>query len=458
MLLAITTHITQNVASVPFLWVLPLSLYLVTFILCFDGQGWYRRALFLPAAALLALAMVAGLVWRLTFPDGAPWIGAERAVMPIVQAVPLYALGLFTVCMCCHGELVARKPDPEHLTRFYLMVSLGGAVGGLLVGLVAPSVFDWYWELPAALAVVTVLVAVLAPGWWRVPAVAVVTLAVWGVADYRRDIRDAAVEISRNFYGTLRVQSTGADSDPAATWRLLHGVIIHGEQYRAAGQQALATTYYGESSGIGRAIMGLRDDRPGQPQRVGLIGLGVGTLATYGRTGDHYRFYELNPAVLDLARRRFTYLSGSAAEMVTPLGDARLVLEREAPQQLDVLAVDAFSSDSIPVHLITLQAIAAYQRHMRDDGAIVFHVSNRYLDLTGVVRQLADHIGWQALRVEDEPPSGSHLYSSDWIVITRNAGLIRRLREEAKAKDVSAPPAGRQPWTDDHNNLFEVLK
>jgi len=162
--------------------------------------------------------------------------------------------------------------------------------------------------------------------------------------------------------------------------------------------------------------------------------------------------------VLDLARRRFTYLSGSAAEMVTPLGDARLVLEREAPQQLDVLAVDAFSSDSIPVHLITLQAIAAYQRHMRDDGAIVFHVSNRYLDLTGVVRQLADHIGWQALRVEDEPPSGSHLYSSDWIVITRNAGLIRRLREEAKAKDVSAPPAGRQPWTDDHNNLFEVLK
>jgi spermidine synthase len=183
----------------------------------------------------------------------------------------------------------------------------------------------------------------------------------------------------------------------------------------------------------------------------------VGTLATYGRAGDHYRIYELNPAVLDLAKRRFSYLSDSAAEIVTPLGDARLVLEAEAPQRLDVLAVDAFSSDSIPVHLITREAMTTYRRHVHDGGAIVFHISNRYLELNGVVRQLADHIGWTALRVVDEPAKGSDDYHSDWVVVTRNPALIQSLRQDAGAQESPADPR-LKPWTDDYNNLFKVLK
>jgi len=323
---------------------------------------------------------------------------------------------------------------------------------------VAPVVFDWTWELPLALVLAGALVLGLSTGWvTRVFAVVCLATSVWAGLGYRDDIRSAAVEISRNFYGTLRVQASAADGQPNASWRLMHGVIIHGEQFRDEARKREASTYYAPSSGIGRAITLLREAAPGQSQRVGLIGLGVGTLATYGRAGDHYRIYELNPAVLDLAKRRFSYLSDSAAEIVTPLGDARLVLEGEAPQRLDVMAVDAFSSDSIPVHLITREAMAVYRRHVHDGGAIVFHISNRYLELSGVVRQLADSIGWTALRVVDEPAKDSDGYHSDWVVVTRNPALIAALREQAGAEE--APVDARlKPWTDDYNNLFKVLK
>ena len=460
LLLATTTHLTQNVASVPFLWVLPLALYLLTFILCFDGRGWYRPRLMAPLAALAALGMLAGLIWRPTFPGSAPWIGYERGLMDITHAVPVYAVGLFVLCMFCHGELVERKPAPQHLTRFYLMVSLGGAVGGLLVGVVAPVVYDWTWELPQALALVAALALGLALA-DRAPVRAVVGLAclvgtVAAYVEYRHDIRDRAIDISRNFYGTLRVQATGPDSDPDARWRLLHGVIIHGEQYRDTARRAMPTTYYGETSGVGRAILGLREQPAAEAQRVGLIGLGVGTLAAYGRAGDHYRIYEINPKVIELARERFTYLPQSPAEIVTPLGDARLVLEREAPQRLHVLAVDAFSSDSIPVHLVTREAMAVYRRHVRDDGAIAFHISNRYLDLSGVVQQLADSVGWTAVSIADDPPESSHLYRTTWVVITRNPALLEALKAAPGAEDIPRPVT--RPWTDDFNNLFDVLK
>ncbi|MFY7948699.1 MAG: spermidine synthase, partial [Gemmatimonas sp.] len=330
----------------------------------------------------------------------------------------------------------------------------------LLVGLVAPVVYDWTWELPQALALVAALALGLALA-DRAPVRAVVGLAclvgtVAAYVEYRHDIRDRAIEISRNFYGTLRVQATGPDSDPDARWRLLHGVIIHGEQYRDAARRTMPTTYYGETSGVGRAILGLREQAAAEPQRVGLIGLGVGTLAAYGRAGDHYRIYEINPEVIELARKSFTYLPQSPAEIVTPLGDARLVLEREAPQQLHVLAVDAFSSDSIPVHLVTREAMAVYRRHVRDDGAIAFHISNRYLDLSGVVQQLADSVGWSAVSIADDPPESSHLYRTTWVVITRNAALIEALKAAPGAEDIPRPTT--RPWTDDFNNLFDVLK
>ncbi len=456
LLLAITTHITQNVASIPFLWVLPLALYLITFIMCFDGDGWYRRRLVVPLAALLSLLMLLALSWRPRLdPLWPPAI--ERSLLPLSQAVPLFALGLFICCLFCHGELVARKPEPRHLTRFYLMVSLGGAIGGLLVGLVAPVTLAWYWELPAALVLVALLTVLMARGPMRLVAAVALCAAVVAVHDYAGYVREDGVAIARNFYGTLRVKATAPDSDPNAVWRLLHGVITHGEQYRAPARRTMTTTYYGESSGVGRSILALRAAEPSRGQRVGLIGLGVGTLATYGRAGDEYRIYELNPLVLDWARRHFSYLPDSKAKIETPLGDARLVLEKEAPQGLDLLAVDAFSSDSIPVHLLTREAAQVYRRHVRDDGAIAIHISNRYLDLKGVVRQMADALGWKAMLVLDDPPESSHLYRTDWVVITANERLIRALREQADARELPAP-AGRRPWTDDYNNLFEVLK
>ncbi|HPU51296.1 MAG TPA: fused MFS/spermidine synthase [Burkholderiaceae bacterium] len=457
MLLSVTTHITQNVASIPFLWVMPLALYLITFIMCFDGKGWYKRSLYVPLAGVLTILMLAALSWRLQIDTGAHTYGVERAVLPLAQAVALYGVGLFVCCMFCHGELVDRKPAPQHLTRFYLMVSLGGAVGGLLVGLVAPVVYSWYWEFPLALVLITLLALFLSKGRTMIFGAVCFCLALIGYVDYSRYIREDGVAISRNFYGTLRVKATAPDTSENARWRLLHGVITHGEQYRNPKFRTLPTTYYGEASGIGRTIKTLREFSPGTPQRVGLIGLGVGTLAAYGRAGDQYRIYELNPQVLELARSHFTYLSQSPANIAVQLGDARLVLEKEPDQKLDVLAIDAFSSDSIPVHLITQEAIRLYRRHMNENGAIVFHISNRYLDLNGVVRQLADTIGWQALRVIDDPSEDSYLYRSDWVVLTRNERLIQSLRTEAKAQDVPSVP-GRRPWTDDHNNLFEVLK
>ena len=460
LLLAITTHITQNVASVPFLWVLPLAIYLVSFILTFDGRGWYWRGWYHGMAGLASLLMLAGL----TFKPNLNWTVEDgwrelvlTGILPLDLAVPLYAWGLFVLCMFCHGELVQRKPSPLHLTRFYLMVSLGGAVGGLLVGVVAPLALNWYWELPAALLLATVLLVGLAQRWGRALAFVGVMAGAGLMALYIASVRVQTIEMSRNFYGTLRVTATAADDHPSARWRLLHGVIAHGEQYRRDPYRRNPTTYYGASSGVGQAIFGLRELGGNGPQQIGLVGLGTGTLAAYGREGDSYRFYELNPAVLELAERRFTYLGDSKARIETPLGDARLVLEREPPQNFDLLAVDAFSSDSIPVHLITRQAMAVYQRHLREGGVVAFHVSNRYLNLRPVVQQIAAAAGMKAWLVVDRPEADSPLYKTDWILVTSNEALLQWLKQRDKGS-LMEQVVTIEPWTDDYNNLFDVLK
>ncbi|MCX7204129.1 MAG: hypothetical protein NTV17_18230, partial [Burkholderiales bacterium] len=333
LLLAVTTDITQNVASIPFLWVLPLALYLITFILCFDGEGWYRPALMRPLAVIACGVMLAGLTLR--FGDA----GLQRGLIPIRYAVPLYAVGLFLTCMFVHGELVARKPSPTHLTRFYLMVSLGGAIGGLLVGIAAPLLFSWYWELPIALTIVAALGVTLSATatsrqTGRTPHLAIKLiglLAVVGCAtllgDYVGWIRGEMREVSRNFYGTLRVRAVEGQGPLQARRQLLHGEILHGEQFTDPSRRNEPTTYYGPQSGIGQLIAAQQAARGNTPLRVGLIGVGIGTLAGYGRTGDVYRLYELNPAVFELARSQFTYLSDSAAQIQEVLGDARLMLE-----------------------------------------------------------------------------------------------------------------------------------
>ncbi|MBL8386592.1 MAG: fused MFS/spermidine synthase [Burkholderiales bacterium] len=450
LLLAISTHITQNVASVPFLWVLPLTLYLLTFVLCFEGRGgrgWYVRSLWLGPTLVILGLMSWGLI-------------AERGVLRIDYAVPLYCAGLFLACMFCHGELAHAKPAPRYLTRFYLMLSVGGAAGGMFVGLAAPRLFDIYWELPLGLAACALMALVVTRRLFAAPVTAFAPLAAivaTGVCAYYANaygkfMKEDTIRVSRNFYGALRVKQALPDENPNAIRRLMHGVIMHGEQYVGRDRRGVITSYYGDSSGVGMAIERIHPDG----QRVGVIGLGAGTLAAYGGKGDVFRLYEINPQVIDIASHYFYYLAESGAKVETALGDARLVLEREAPQKFDVLAVDAFSSDAIPVHLITREALAVYLRHIKPDGAVAFHVTNRYLQLAPVVKLLADEVGMEAVLITDDPDDAD-LSRTDWVIVTRNRAFLDD-PEVKKKRAAIEPLPGLKPWSDDFNNLFSVLK
>jgi hypothetical protein len=443
MLLAVTNHITHDVASVPFLWILPLTLYLLSFILCFEGRGWYRRSIFLGPLAVIVGAMA----WALH---------AERGIMDIKEAIPLFCVGLFVTCMFFHGELAAMKPAPRYLTSFYLMVSLGGALGGAMVGLVAARLFDTYYELGIGLVVTLLLAAYVTRAMHAVVTVALFAatgFSLYHVYSYIEMLSKDARVMTRNFYGTLRVKDVGAAGEPGAARRLMHGVIMHGEQYLAPERRAEPTTYYGATSGIGRLIRTLHSP---SALRVGVVGLGTGTLAAYGRSGDLYRFYEINPQVVDIAWKEFYYLPMSAARIETVLGDARLAMEREPPQNYDLLVIDAFSSDSIPVHLITREALAVYLRHIKPDGVIAFHVTNRFLRLAPVVKRLAEERGLAAVLVSDEAED-SDLAKTDWVLVSRNRALLARPAIADHASAIEDIPRLRT-WTDDFNNLFQILK
>jgi hypothetical protein len=258
----------------------------------------------------------------------------------------------------------------------------------------------------------------------------------------------------RSFYGTLRVQDYGGADDSTAVRRLMHGVIMHGEQYREPPLRRQPTSYYGPDSGIGLALR----DRGDRPLRVGVIGLGTGTLAAWGKPGDVFRFYELDPQVLDVATHEFSYLADSAASIETALGDARLNLEREPAQRFDLLVIDAFSSDSIPVHLVTLEALAVYRRHMAPEGIIAFHLTNRYLDLPPVVKRIADAEGMGSVLISHDPgESDLHYALTDWMLVTRDQAFLRSDPVRRAATEVDVPP-GLAPWTDDFNNLLRSLK
>ena len=442
MLLAVTNHITHDVASVPFLWILPLTLYLLTFILCFERRGWYQRRIFIGPL----LVIVCALAWALH---------EERGIMDIKEAVPLNLVGLFVMCMFFHGELAARKPAPRFLTSFYLMVSLGGALGGIAVGLVAVKVFNTYYEFGVGL-VVTLLIAAFVTRLMR-SAVPMLALAAVGFTGYHVYAyigylaKDTRV-MTRNFYGTLRVKDIGADGETDAVRRLMHGVIMHGEQYLAPARRGEPTTYYGATSGVARAIKAL----DGSAMRVGVVGLGTGTLAAFGRPGDIYRFYEINPQVVDIANREFTFLGNSSAKIEHVLGDARLAMEREPPQDYDLLVIDAFSSDSIPVHLITREALAVYLRHLKPGGVIAFHVTNRFLHLAPVVKRIAGEHDLHVALISDDAED-SDLARTDWALVTRDPDLLERPGIAQYAGEIESIP-GLQVWTDDFNNLFQILK
>ena len=442
MLLAVSNHITQNIASIPFLWIPPLALYLLSFILCFDHDGWYRPRIYL---ALLIVALP-GMGWLLDSLD-------------LKYAIPTYLAGLFLVCMFCHGEIARQRPPARHLTGFYLMISLGGVLGGLLVAVVAPLLLSGYFELGFGLAACATLVLVrrsAADRWAKLVFVPVLLFAFFCMVRQWEDYGKDALITVRDFYGALRVFGEPRNGHELVTLR--HGRILHGAQWLDPPEQRrLPVTYYGPASGLGVVLAALH---PQSPRRLGMVGLGAGTLAAYGKPGDTVRFYEINPQVVDIARTRFHYLVESGAKVEVALGDARLSLEREPPQRFDLLAIDAFSGDAIPTHLLSAEAMDLYLRHVRPDGAILFHVTNRYLELAPVVARIAESRGLRVGVIEHEPNDEEEdLYHSisDWVVVTRNAAL---LTDPAVAEILKTVNIGESTplWTDDFNNLVRVLK
>ncbi len=454
LLLAVTNELCQDVAVVPLLWIVPLALYLVTFILCFSGA--YRRWFWM---WMLLAAM--GAAAYLAQTDGPGGFAAQVGTL----------IGLlFSGCMVCHGELVAIRPPTRHLTAFYLAVAAGGGIGGVAVALVAPVVLTRLWEfqffalLPFALLLVCMFRdahARLRRGYWRLgwlPLVAALGYCV--VALVKPRTSDDATEIARtrNFYGVLTVLEDPPGNDALRT--LKNGRILHGVQYVDPKRRSEVTSYYGDGSGVELAI----DRHPrrlvNQPLQVGVIGLGAGTIAALGHEGDTVRFFEINPAVVDFSRRYFTFLSGAKAHVEVVGGDARLSLERElrspaAHHTYDVMAIDAFSGDAIPVHLLTREAFALYREALREDGILAVHVSNRYLDLAPVVQGLAAEQARRALVIETADDDERALDSSTWILVTGNAAFIDAAAPYAGAP---APNARTIVWTDAFSSLLQVLK
>jgi hypothetical protein len=453
LLLSVTNHITQNVASVPLLWILPLSAYLLTFILCFDRQGWYRRRLIIPPLMLLLVVMA----WGLAAPSG--YLGVKFSVLA-------YILGLFFICMFVHGELARRKPAPSHLTRFYLMVSLGGVLGSFFVSTVAPYVFSHYFELPIALVVTGLVLMIVLHRYFAGRRLAYGILAVSGFGTFftgyfgwlhYSDVSENAVHMQRNFYGTLSVISYTVDSPEDEVRDLVNGTILHGRQFSAAEKRNKPTTYFGEGSAPAYALEKMKD----RPLNVGVVGLGVGTVALYGKPGDYFRFYELNPQDKEIAQHYFSYLHDSPARTDVVLGDGRLSLERELKEgragQFDILMLDAFNSASVPVHLLTREAMDLYRLQIKPDGVIIFNTTNAFLNLPPLIKRIADDVGMQAIKIAYRPERHLyHLLPSNWVLVTRNERILEDLKIQPNAQPVR-PLYGLRPWTDDYSNLFQIL-
>lgn len=452
LLLAVTNYLSQDVAAIPFLWILPLSLYLLSFILCFEGEGWYRRNIFLRLAALALVAMTYLLL-------------RDNKITSLTWMIPVFSTGLFFCCMVCHGELARLKPPSQHLTGFYLMVATGGALGGLFVGVVAPRLFNGVYELPVGLmgcALLVLLMLLRELGFslgraWREPGfllflavsvflVEALSLKMWS------SVGESRVMV-RNFYGALRVLDSAGASDRGAVRKLVNGRITHGEQYLDSERRRDPITYFTRDSGVGWAL--LRPARP-SPQRIGVIGLGAGTVASYGRPGDVYRFYEINPLVAQVAKSEFTFLKDCEARVEIVLGDARLSLEHEPDQHFDVLVVDAFTGDSIPAHLLTRQAFELYFRHLSPSGVLAVHVSNRYLDLVPVVQGAAESLGEETLVVKNEADDEKHIFGATWVLVTPERGALEKTVFEEVER--SRHRRARRLWTDDYSNLLQVLK
>ena len=441
---AVTAHLTSNIAAIPLLWMLPLTVYLLTFILAFEFPGFYRRGV----VVRLLVVMLASLGYAISKTD---------VSLPIGVAILFFLAECFLACLFCHAEAYALRPQrSSETTIFYLLIAAGGAVGTFFIGIASPLIFSANYDLAISFFV-TACVAVAVTwrdGWpqrllWTVASVLLLFFAVMLKTAYSRD---AMVEV-RNFYGTLRVKQTATNqADPERM--LLNGTIQHGTQIFGNGLSRVPTTYYATNSGVGLALRFCCD---GRPRNLGVIGLGAGTLAAYGHPGDRIRFYEINPLVRPIAENLFTYLRDSQATISFADGDARASLTREAPQNFDVLAVDAFSGDAIPLHLLTVEAIALYQHHLAANGILAFHVSNQYLDLVPEIAQLAiaSHMQSKLFEVPGDDAVGE--YRSTWVLLTNSPTFFELTQVSDVATDAPTIPRVRA-WTDDYSSLLPLLQ
>ena len=452
LLVATTNQISQDIAVSPFLWVGALGIYLLTFVLAFESDRFYRRTLFAIAAGFFAPIACA-----------LPTISIGLSLR---SQLIVYLIALFVTCMICQGELARSRPAPRYLTAFYLTIAAGGAVGGVFVALIAPRIFTEFSEYPIGLAAACLLGFL---GWVRTGAIAqwtsrnfavrlpLMALLIGGFTAIAATVtggRQGAVATVRNFYGILRVMAREDGNGPFR--ELQHGRTRHGIQYLQAGRRDWPTSYYGPHSGAAIALNTL--DKPNR--RIAVVGLGAGTLAAWGRPGDTFRFYEINAAVEPIARTWFSYLSDSKAQTEIVLGDARVRLEQELAsgrsQDFDLIAVDAFSGDSIPMHLLTAECADIYRRRLKPGGVLALHISNRALNLDPVARGMSSYLGWQAVQIISGDDPGTGESSSRWVLLTSNQDFLERAGLAHQLSGWSSRPP--IVWTDDFASLWHVLK
>ncbi len=447
-LLVVTNHVCQDIAVIPFLWVLPLSLYLISFIVCFDSPDWYRPK-WIAAATLVAILTI-----------------QTKHLLPgsvqLLAEASCYLMTLLGVCLLCHGEVARIKPDASLLTQYYAMLSAGGAIGGIIVAIICPMLFDSFLELPLTLGVVTALTCIVyfaCRGWriteydWsaarrlKIPAIMLMVAPLLTVTFAPQD---QTIASERNFFGVLAVLKNEQGI------RLVHGSTIHGMQ-RTGQQCSEPTTYYGRESGVGLAIGAMQQDHPSL--RIGVVGLGCGVLATYGRPSDTFDMIEINPAVIDIANTHFSFLRDSRATIRNHTGDGRLVLERMKRTKFDLLVLDAFSSDAIPAHLLTREAIRLYRSRLAEGGILAVHVSNNHLDLAPLVHRLAGDAGLTSRLVRGDGDESAAIHPSLWVLCGDADHPLWQAESMQHARSASPSELAEAPiWTDQRHNLVSVLR
>ena len=441
---AVSSHLTQNIAAIPLLWILPLAVYLITLIVAFQ----FRRPLPRWLGTRLLVVLLAGLGYMLTQTDSS---------LPLKVSLGFFLAELFVACLVCHTEAYALRPQlASETTLFYLLFAAGGALGSFLTGIASPLIFSYNYDLAISFFVTAALAFAVnwASGWgqrllWATTSVLMLMLVFFLRTAFHRDTQVAV----RNFYGSLRVkQSIGYP--PALVRTLANGTIQHGSQVFSAELLKTPTTYYAEDSGVGLA---LRFCCQGRARKIGVIGLGVGTIAAYGQAGDTIRFYEINPAVIPIAREVFAYIRNSPANISIVEGDARTSLAQEEAQQFDVLVIDAFSGDAIPLHLLTSEAVELYQRHLAAGGILAFHISNQHVDLEPEIARLAEFAKMQAVRVSTPINLERHEFAASWMLVTSNRPFLARPEVTGAARAAVLNPKVRL-WTDDYSSLMPVLR